>query len=65
MAHPNVLSLLGVTIRPFQLVSDWVLGGNLLEYIQKNPDADRLRLVGVPSVVVVRCIILLPAVRRC
>ena len=64
MTHPNVLPLLGITVTPPQLISNWVSGGNLLGYVQKNPDADQLRLVGVPSVVVVQRIILLPVIRR-
>jgi len=47
LAHPNVAPLLGVTIDPIQLVSDWMSGGNLTEYIANNPDTDRLGLVGV------------------
>jgi serine/threonine protein kinase len=48
LTHPNILPLLGVTIDGFQLVSNWISGGHLLGYIQKNSDADRLGLVGVP-----------------
>jgi len=48
LEHPNVLPLLGVTFDPFQLVSEWMPGGDLLEYIKKHSDADRLGLVGVP-----------------
>ena len=54
LTHPNVLSLLGATITPkFQLISNWMSGGDLLAYIKKNPDVDRLKLVGVPPVVVI------------
>jgi len=53
LTHPNVLPLLGVTITPLQLISNWISGGNLPEYIQKHPDADLLGLVGVSSVVAV------------
>lgn len=49
LTHPNVVSLLGTTITPFQLVSDWMPGGDLLEYITKhNPNAYRLGLVCFP-----------------
>ena len=48
LTHQNVLPLLGVTIDPFQLVSGWMSGGDLPDYIKRNPDADRLGLVGVP-----------------
>ena len=47
LTHPNILPLLGVTIDPPQLVSDWMPGGDLQEYIKKNADANRLELVGV------------------
>ena len=49
LAHPNIVPLLGVTIDPPQLISDWMAGGNLMEYITNNPEADRLRLVGALS----------------
>ena len=45
MTHPNILPLLGVTIAPLQLVSNWMLGGDLPEYIKEHPSADRLELV--------------------
>ena len=45
LTHPNILPLLGVTITPLQLISNWMPGGQLPEYIRKHPDADRLRLV--------------------
>ena len=46
LAHPNIVPLLGITITPFQLISNWMPGGSLPEYIKKHPDVDRLRLVG-------------------
>jgi len=48
LTHPNVLPLLGVTIAPPQLVSNWMPGGDLPEYIEKHADADRLGLVSIP-----------------
>ena len=45
MTHPNIVPLLGVTIDPPQLISDWMPGGNLTEYIANHPDADRISLV--------------------
>ena len=54
MVHQNVVPLLGITIsqqpQQFQLISDWMSGGDLSKYIRKNPDADRHGLVGVPLV---------------
>ena len=49
-AHPNLIPLLGITLNPLQLISDWVPGGYLTEYIKKHPDVDRLTLVGVSPV---------------
>ena len=48
LTHPNIVPLLGVSTTPFQLISNWMSGGDLPGYIEKNPDADRLKLVGVP-----------------
>ena len=63
--HPNILPLLGITIEPLQLISNWVSGGNLLEYVRKHPEADQLKLVGGSFVAIIRRVILLPAMRRC
>ena len=63
--HRNILPLLGVTTEPLQLISNWVSGGNLLGYVQTHPRADRLRLVGGSSVVIVRRVILLSVMRSC
>ena len=49
LEHPNIVPLLGVTIDPPQLISDWMSGGNLMEYITNNPEADKLGLVGTLS----------------
>ena len=63
LEHPNILPLLGVTITPFQLISTWMPGGDLPEYIKKNPDADRLGLVSVPPAVPTPCLVLRSAIR--
>ena len=47
--HSNLVPFLGATTCPFQLVSDWMSGGNLTEYTTNHPDVDRLGLVGFPS----------------
>ena len=39
-----------MTSTPLQLVSEWVSGGDLMEYIKKHPGAERLSLVRVPLV---------------
>lgn len=64
LADPNILPLLGVTLTPLQLISDWMPGGDLPEYIKKHPDADRLDLVGIPSIVFVTHSLPLPGIRR-
>ena len=51
LTHPNIVPLIGVTIDPFQLISDSMPGGDLVNYIASNPGADRLSLVSVPSTV--------------
>ena len=51
MVHPNVVPLLGIIVsKQPQLVSNWMSGGDLSKYIKKNPDVDRLALVGVRRV---------------
>ena len=65
LAHPNIVSLLGVTITPkFQLISDWMSGGDLPGHIKKNPDSDRLKLVGILTVFV-PYLLLSPVIRSC
>ena len=63
LRHPNILSLLGVTTTPFQLISNWMSGGDLPGYVKKNPNADRLKLVGVPPIIFTLCLLSLPAIR--
>jgi len=48
LTHPNIVPLLGVTLTPLQLISAWMSGGELKEYVINHPDADRLGLVGAP-----------------
>jgi len=47
LRHPNVLSLLGVTISEtrFVVVSEWMENDNINKFVERNPDADRLGLV--------------------
>jgi len=51
LEHRNIVPLLGITSNPLQLVSEWMTGGDLTEYINKYPDADRISLVSAPAVV--------------
>jgi serine/threonine protein kinase len=45
--HPNVLPLLGVTMTEnrFVMVSEWMLNGNIKEFVKAGSNADRLGLV--------------------
>lgn len=45
LRHKNVVPLLGITLFPHQLISEWIPGGDLLENVNK-PNADQLKLVG-------------------
>jgi hypothetical protein len=65
LTHPNIVPLLAVTITPLQLISNWMSGGNLVEYIWEHPTVDRLGLVGVPPDVFTPRLLLLPAIRCC
>ena len=47
LRHPNILPLLGVTMFENRLVmvSEWMEKGNIKEFMNANPTADRLELV--------------------
>ena len=47
LRHPNILPLLGVTMTDsrFVMVSEWMVKGNIKEFVSTNPNADRLGLV--------------------
>ena len=49
LRHPNVLPLVGVTMSEGQLamVSDWMVNGNINDFVKAHPDANRLELVGL------------------
>ena len=51
LRHPNVLPLVGVTMSEGQLamVSDWMVNGNINDFVKAHPDANRLELVGLSS----------------
>jgi len=46
-SHPNVLPIIGVSKGPFPvcIMSPWMPDGNITQYTQSNPGADRLVLV--------------------
>jgi serine/threonine protein kinase len=43
--HPNIVPFLGVTVDPPQLVSDWMEHGDLMDFLKKFPETNRLGLV--------------------
>ena len=43
--HPNILQCFGVTANPLQVVTEWAPNGNVIEYLQERPKADRVYLV--------------------
>ena len=47
LRHQNVLPLLGVTMstNQFAMVSEWMINGNISEFIQVHEDVDRFELV--------------------
>ena len=49
LSHPNVVPFVGVTRKPLQFVSEFMPNGTLTNYVKKNPDADRIGLVGLFS----------------
>jgi len=50
LQHPNVLPLMGVAVSENRLAmaSDWMINGNIREFVKAHPDVDRLGLVGFP-----------------
>jgi len=51
LRHPNVLPLLGVTMGKnlLAMVSEWMVNGNITEFIKAHRDANRFELVGSHS----------------
>jgi hypothetical protein len=47
LRHPNVLPLLGVTMTEtqFVMVSEWMVRGDINQFVKTNINADRLGLV--------------------
>jgi len=50
LKHQNIVPLLGITFTPVQLISEWMPGGVLTEYVRKHESADRYGLVGIHPV---------------
>ena len=51
LEHRNIVPLFGITSTPLQLISQWMPGGDLTEYVKKHPGADRPGLASTPAVV--------------
>ena len=51
LRHENVLSLIGATMSgaQFIMVSDWMVHGNIKDFVKNHPDANPLELVGFSS----------------
>ena len=47
LEHKSIVRLFGMTSTPLQLVSEWIPGGDLTEYVGKHPETDRPGLVRV------------------
>jgi hypothetical protein len=49
LRHRNVVPLIGVTMSEtrFAMVSDWMVNGNINEFVRAHPDAKRLDLVSL------------------
>jgi len=62
LVHRNIVPFLGITSTPLQLISEWMPNGDLVEYIRKHPSVDRLRLVGVPAIVLEPCLLSPPVI---
>ena len=47
ISHPNLLPVIEISELPFPfcIMSPWMSNGNITQYIQVNPDANRLMLV--------------------
>jgi hypothetical protein len=48
LRHPNVLPLIGVMMsdNQFAMISDWMVHGNINDFVKAHPDVKRLELVG-------------------
>ena len=50
LKHPNIVPFIGVTRNPMQFVSEWMSNGTLRDYVNENPDANKIGLVSSLSV---------------
>lgn len=51
LSHENIIPWLGVSKEhfPLSIVTEWIPNGNIRNYVQNHPEADRLALVSVAS----------------
>ena len=47
LRHPNVLPLIGMMMSEthFAMISDWMVNGNINDFVKAHPDANRFALV--------------------
>lgn len=47
LQHPNVIPLIGISMSEnrFAMVSEWMIHGNINQYVEAHPEADRLSLL--------------------
>ena len=52
ISHPNVLPVLGVSPKLFPLciITNWMVGGDIMDFTSKHPRVNHLRLVRPISV---------------
>ena len=48
LRHPNIVPFIGVTTYPLQIISEWMPNGTLTEFVERNPDMNRIGLVSLP-----------------
>jgi len=53
LQHPNVMPLIGamMTETRFAMISEWMVNGNINQFVKAHPHVDRLGLVGPPQIV--------------
>ena len=51
LQHPNILPLIGVTMSEsqFAMISDWMVNGNINDFVKAHPGSDPLELVDFQS----------------
>ena len=45
LSHPNIVPFIGIATSPFQTISEWMPNGTLMEFVERNPGANRIGLV--------------------